>query len=56
MLTEKSSLPTLESLSRGLLNESDEDIEEFMALVMHLLRFAIDDVGVPNPKEVIHSV
>ncbi|KAI8778112.1 bromodomain adjacent to zinc finger domain protein 2B [Biomphalaria glabrata] len=50
---EKSSIPTLESLERGILNESDEDIEEFMSLIMHLLRFALDDVGVPNPKEAV---
>lgn len=51
-VSDKSSLPTLESLERGLLNDTEEDVEDFMSLVMHLLRIAIDDVGVPNPKEV----
>ncbi|XP_012935525.1 uncharacterized protein LOC101848029 [Aplysia californica] len=48
---DKSSIPTMESLERGLMNDSEDDVEEFMSLVMHLLRFALDDVGVPNPKE-----
>ncbi|GFS02191.1 bromodomain adjacent to zinc finger domain protein 2B [Elysia marginata] len=48
---DKSSIPTFESLERGLLNDNDDDVEEMSSLFMHLLRVALDDVGVPNPKE-----
>ncbi|KAK7489473.1 hypothetical protein BaRGS_00019272, partial [Batillaria attramentaria] len=45
------SLPTLEVLQNGLLNANEEDVEEMVTLYLHLLRFALDDLGVPNPKE-----
>lgn len=46
------SLPTLEVLQNGLLNSSEEDVEEVVTLYLHLLKFALDDLGVPNPREV----
>ncbi|RUS91215.1 hypothetical protein EGW08_001021, partial [Elysia chlorotica] len=48
---DKSSIPTFESLERGLLNDNEDDVEEMSSLFMHLLRVALDDLGVPNPKE-----
>ena len=45
-------IPTLDTLQKALLNDDDE-MEELMSLLNHLLKFALDDPGVPNPKEVI---
>ncbi len=39
-------------LQNALINDNDEDMEEFLSLMTHLLRFALNDPGVPNPKEV----
>ena len=50
-VVEPESIPTLASLQKGLLNDPDH-VDEMMALATQLLRFAIDDPGVPNPKEV----
>ena len=35
-----------------MLNDEDE-VEELVTVVTHLLRFAIDDPGFPNPKEAV---
>lgn len=47
------SLPTLKSLQDAVTSKTEEDGEEYLSLVTHLLRYAVDDPGVPNPKEVI---
>ncbi|CAH1773357.1 unnamed protein product [Owenia fusiformis] len=44
-------IPSLNSLQQGLLAINDDDVAEVVSLVMHLLGIAIDDPGVPNPKE-----
>lgn len=41
----------MKTLQGGLLNE-DDCCEEFMAFVSHLMRFALEDPGMANPKEV----
>jgi len=46
------SLPTLRSLQDAVSCKTEEDGEEYLSLVTHLLRYALDDPGVPNPKEV----
>ena len=46
------SLPTIQELHSALLNDEDE-VEEFVTVVTHLLKFAIDDPGFPNPKEAV---
>ena len=45
-------LPNLHSLQSGLLND-EEYVEDTMSVVSHLLTFALDDPGVPTPKEVM---
>ena len=50
--SDSESLPSLEVLQNGLLNTNDEDVEEVVTLYLHLLRFALDDLGVPNPRSV----
>ena len=52
LFTDVDSLPTLEVLQNGLRSSNDEDVEEMVTLYLHLLRFALDDLGVPNPKSV----
>ncbi|KAH3703124.1 hypothetical protein DPMN_078153 [Dreissena polymorpha] len=47
------SLPTLRSLQDAVCCKTEEDAEEFLSLVTHLLRYALDDPGVPNPKEAV---
>ena len=49
------SLPTVDSLQSGLLNDG-EHIEDIMSLLNHLLTFALDDPGIPNPKEVMDKL
>ncbi|XP_053408583.1 bromodomain adjacent to zinc finger domain protein 2B-like isoform X2 [Mercenaria mercenaria] len=46
-------LPTLKSLQDAVLAKTEEDSEEYMSLVTHLLRHALDEPGVPNPKEAV---
>ncbi|XP_052805441.1 bromodomain adjacent to zinc finger domain protein 2B-like isoform X3 [Mya arenaria] len=47
------SLPTLCSLQDAVCCKTEEDGEEYLSLVTHLLRYALDDPGVPNPKEAV---
>ncbi|KAL8601347.1 hypothetical protein ACOMHN_054640 [Nucella lapillus] len=50
------SLPSLEVFQNGLMNRNDEDVEEVVTLYLHLLRFALDDLGVPNPKSAMTAL
>jgi hypothetical protein len=36
------------------MHTNDEDVEEVVTLYLHLLRFALDDMTVANPKQVCH--
>ncbi len=56
MSPDKDSIPAMRSLQNALMNENEEDVEEFMSMLSHLTRFAINDPGVPNPKEVSRHV
>lgn len=49
-------LPTLKSLHDAVIAKTEDDSEEYMSLVTHLLRHALDEPGVPNPKEVCLSL
>ena len=49
--TEPDTIPTVSSLQCDLLNDP-EHTDDAVALATQLLRFAIDDPGIPNPKEV----
>ena len=42
----------MKGLQDAVTSKTDEDGEEYLSLVSHLLRYALDDPGVPNPKEV----
>lgn len=42
----------MKSLQDAVTAKTDDDAEEYMSLVTHLLRHALDEPGVPNPKEV----
>ncbi|XP_060551894.1 uncharacterized protein LOC132713351 isoform X3 [Ruditapes philippinarum] len=46
-------LPTLKSLHDAVIAKTEDDSEEYMSLVTHLLRHALDEPGVPNPKEAV---
>ncbi|XP_064644828.1 bromodomain adjacent to zinc finger domain protein 2B-like isoform X4 [Lineus longissimus] len=46
------SLPSLNTLQLALLND-DEYIDEYLSLITHLLKFALEDPGVPNPKDAL---
>ncbi|XP_060070967.1 bromodomain adjacent to zinc finger domain protein 2B-like [Ylistrum balloti] len=46
-------LPSLRALQDGILGKTEEDSEDYVALVSHLLRYAISDPGVPNPKDAV---
>ncbi|XP_067687467.1 bromodomain adjacent to zinc finger domain protein 2B-like isoform X8 [Haliotis asinina] len=50
---DKDSIPTMKILQNALMNDNDEDMEEFLCLMSHLVRFGLDDPGVPNPKEAV---
>ncbi|XP_076455767.1 bromodomain adjacent to zinc finger domain protein 2B-like [Babylonia areolata] len=50
------SLPSLEVFQNGLMNTNEEDVEEVVTLYLHLLRFALDDLGVPNPKSAMTAL
>lgn len=54
IIVDEESLPTLKMLQDGLLNETEDDVEDMLSLISHLLRYALEDPGVPNPKEVRH--
>ncbi|XP_013395978.1 bromodomain adjacent to zinc finger domain protein 2B-like [Lingula anatina] len=47
---DKDSIPSLNTIQMGMLND-EEELEEVLSLMTHLLKFALDDPGVPNPKE-----
>lgn len=49
---DKDTLPTLKALQDGILAKTDDDTEDYVSLVSHLLKYAVQDPGVPNPKEV----
>lgn len=49
---DSTSMPNLDTLQKGLMNDNEDDVEELMSIITHLVQFAIDDPGVPNPKEV----
>lgn len=42
----------MKGLQDAVLAKTEEDSEEYMSLITHLLRHALDEPGVPNPKEV----
>ena len=42
----------MKGLQDAVTSKTEDDGEEYLSLVSHLLRYAIDDPGVPNPKEV----
>ncbi|XP_055998604.1 bromodomain adjacent to zinc finger domain protein 2B-like isoform X7 [Ostrea edulis] len=44
-------LPTLKLLQDQVMFSTEEDGENFMALTCHLLKYAVMEPGVPNPKE-----
>ena len=44
------SLPTLDSLHAGLLNDVDSE-EEVLSVIIHLVVCAIEDPGIPNPQK-----
>ena len=44
------SLPSLDALQAGLLNEVDYE-EELLSVVIHLVVCAIEDPGIPNPQK-----
>lgn len=48
-------IPSLNCLQKGLLNDED-DKEDVMNVAVHLMRIALNDPGVPNPKEVIITI
>ena len=48
-------MPTVASLQSGLLND-EEHTNGVSCLLNHLLMFALDDPGVPCPKEVMHYI
>lgn len=52
-ISDKDTLPSLKALQDGILGKTEEDSEDYIALVSHLLRYAINDPGVPNPKEAV---
>jgi len=52
LFTDGESLPTLKSLQDAVICKTEEDGEEYLSIVTHLMRYALDDPGVPNPKEV----
>lgn len=45
-------LPTLKSLQDQVMFATEEDGENFMSLTCHLLKYAVMEPGVPNPREV----
>lgn len=47
------SLPTMTSLQSALLNEDPESEEELLSIICHLVICAIEDPGVPNPKNTL---
>ena len=51
-LSDADTLPTLKGLQDAVTSKTEEDGEEYLSLVSHLLRYALDDPGFPNPKEV----
>ena len=53
-VTDCNTLPTMNTLQSGLLNDKD-CMEEFMSFTTHVVRYLIDDPGVQNPKEVMVS-
>ena len=53
LVSEQESIPNLVTLQRGLLNDGRSNIEEVLALATQLLRFAIDDPGVPCPRQAV---
>lgn len=50
--TDDETLPSMKSLQDGVTGKTEEDSEEYMSLVSHLMRYAVNDPGVSNPKEV----
>ena len=44
------SLPTLDALHAGLLNDVDSE-EEVLSVIIHLVVCAIEDPGIPNPQK-----
>ncbi|XP_064595320.1 bromodomain adjacent to zinc finger domain protein 2B-like isoform X3 [Liolophura sinensis] len=50
---DSTSMPNLDTLQKGLMNDNEDDVEELMSIITHLVQFAIDDPGVPNPKEAL---
>lgn len=46
------SLPTIQELQSGLLGNED-DVDELVTVITHLLKFAIDDPGFPSQKEAV---
>ncbi|XP_078334663.1 bromodomain adjacent to zinc finger domain protein 2B-like isoform X10 [Crassostrea virginica] len=44
-------LPTLKSLQDQVMFSTEEDGENYMALTSHLLKYAVQEPGVPNPRE-----
>lgn len=44
-------LPTLKSLQDQVMFATEEDGENFMSLTCHLLKYAVMEPGVPNPRE-----
>ena len=42
----------MSELQGALLNDEDE-VEEFVTVVTHLLKFATEDPGFPNPKDAV---
>jgi hypothetical protein len=51
LFSEPETMPTLKMLQGGLVGDS-EHVSNFMELVKHLLRMALEDPGTPNTKEV----
>lgn len=45
-------LPTLKSLQDQVMFATEEDGENYMSLTCHLLKYAVMEPGVPNPREV----
>ena len=42
----------MKGLQDAVTSKTEDDAEEYLSLVSHLLKYALDDPGVPNPKEV----
>ncbi|KAK6180630.1 hypothetical protein SNE40_008641 [Patella caerulea] len=53
---DEDSLLTIDSLQSAMLNRNDEDVQDFLSLITHLLRFALEDPGIPNPREAVTSL